>query len=54
LIRGELPALCSEEQSRQREEPIMKLFASLLIFFALSGQSLWAATPDQKHLEKNP
>lgn len=29
----------------------MKLIASLLIF-ALAGQSLWAETPDQKHIEK--
>lgn len=29
----------------------MKLLASLLIF-TVAGQSLWAAAPDQKHIEK--
>lgn len=30
----------------------MKNVIAVLLMFVLAGQSLWAATPDQKHLEK--
>ena len=30
----------------------MKSLIAFVLIFALAGQSLWAGTPDQKHLEK--
>lgn len=51
-MAGELSNHGASGQSGTREEAAVKNLIAFVLIFALAGQSLWAGTPDEKHVAK--
>jgi hypothetical protein len=51
-MAGELSSQAASRQSGTREGAAVKNLIAFVLIFALAGQSLWAGTADEKHVEK--